>query len=189
MPFDLDRYLIRRKVLKILGASFHVYDAQQRVVGFCSQKAFTLKEDIRVFTDESMSTELLAIQARQIIDFSAAYDVLDGRERHKIGALRRKGWSSLVRDSWELLDAGDSPIASLREDSTALALLRRFLGNLIPQRYHIAALAGQRLADLRVHFNPFVYMLEVERRGDPVLDPRMLLATGVLLAAIEGRQG
>ena len=102
MPFDLATYMIRRKFLKIFGASFHVLDDSGQVVAYSKQKAFKLKEDIRIYTDESMATELLTIQARQIVDFSAAYDIVDSGEGRKVGAARRKGFSSLVRDSWEL---------------------------------------------------------------------------------------
>jgi glycosyltransferase involved in cell wall biosynthesis len=49
-PWDLSRYRIRRKVFKLAGASFHVFDGE-RVVAFCSQAAFKLREDIRLFTD------------------------------------------------------------------------------------------------------------------------------------------
>jgi len=186
MGFDLKRFMVRRKVLKIFGASFHVYDADERVVAFSSQKAFKLKEDIRVYTDDTKSTELLSVQARQIVDFSAAYDIVDSGEQKKIGAARRKGWSSIMRDSWELLDQSDNPIAQLREDSAMKAFLRRFLSNLIPQKYDLRTPDGTDLATLHVRFNPFVYKLEVDVTGP--IDPRMVLGAAVLLAAVEGRQ-
>ncbi len=187
MVFDLHEYTVRRKVLKIFGASFHVYDPSGRVVAFSNQKAFKLKEDIRVFTDESKSTELMSVRARQIVDFSAAYDMVDSRENKKIGAARRKGWSSMVRDSWEILDADDRHIASLQEDSTAMALLRRLLSNLIPQKFHLTSLDEREMAFMHVHFNPFVYRMTVSV-SDTSLDPRIVFGTAVLLAAIEGRQ-
>jgi hypothetical protein len=188
MPFDQDRYTIRRKVLQIFGASFHVYGPAGELLGFSRQKAFKLREDIRVYADETQQRELLAIRSRQVIDWSAAYDVVDSAEGRKAGAARRKGWSSVVRDSWELLDADDRPLAKLQEDSTTLALLRRFLSNLIPQTYHLRGLDGQDLAELRVRFNPFVYKLDVAVRPGAPIDRRLVLAVGVLLAAIEGRQ-
>ena len=186
MSFDLRRFMVRRKIFTVLGASFHVYDPEMRVVAFSRQKAFKLKEDIRVFTDTTKSTELLSVQARQIVDFSAAYDIVDSTEGRKVGAARRKGWSSIMRDSWELLDESDRPIAQLREDSAFKAAMRRFLSNLIPQAYHLNASDGSELATLRVRFNPFVYKLEVSITGD--IDPRLVLGTAVLLAAVEGRQ-
>lgn len=188
MPFGLSRYTIRRKFLQLFGASFHVLDAQGRAVAFSSQKAFKLREDIRIFSDESRSRTLLAIRARQVIDWSAAYDVVDGTDGHRVGTVRRKGWSSLVRDSWEVLDAHERAVGHLREDSQVLALLRRFLSNLIPQRFHLTGMDGREVAVLRVHFNPFVYKLDVEVRDRDAVDPRLVLATAALIAAVEGRQ-
>ena len=111
---DASNYTIRRKILTLVGAKFHVYDDQERLILFSRQKGFKLKEDIRVYSDESMSEERLLIQARSIIDFSAAYDVVDPVAGEKVGALRRRGWHSIGRDSWEFLDANDTPIATLQ---------------------------------------------------------------------------
>lgn len=188
MPLELSRYTIRRKLLQLFGASFTILDEHERVVGFSSQQAFKLREDIRIFEDESRSRTLLAIRARQVIDWSAAYDVVDGTDGHRIGTLRRKGWSSLVRDSWEVLDDHERPVGQLREDSQVLALLRRVVSNLIPQRFHVTGPDGRELASLRVRFNPLLYKLDVEVRDRTAIDPRLVLATAVLIAAVEGRQ-
>ena len=184
--FGLNRYLIRRKVLKILGSSFHVYDGDS-IVGYSELKAFKLKEDIRVFADESMQDELLSIRARQIIDFSAAYDIIDSESGRKLGAAQRKGFKSILRDSWEILDADDKPIAQLKEDSTAMAILRRFLSNLIPQTFHLEHGSGPPIVFTQ-RFNPFIYKLEVEIPSDTTLDRRLIFGAAVLISAIEGRQ-
>jgi len=73
------------------------------LVMFSEQKMFRWKEDIRVYADESKMREVLSIKARQIMDFYAAYDVVDTEMNQKVGALRRKGWRSMVRDEWEVL--------------------------------------------------------------------------------------
>lgn len=183
------QYTIRRKVFTLFGAKFHIYDAQQNLIGFCKQKAFKLKEDIRVYTDESMSEERLVISARKIIDFSAAYDVIDSKHGAKIGALKRKGWKSMLRDSWIVMDENDNEIATISEDSMAMALLRRFLTNLIPQKFHLKSQDGVDYALYRTHFNPFVHKMTVTvEEGCPV-HPLLVLAGGILLVAIEGRQG
>jgi hypothetical protein len=39
------QFTIRRKVLTLLGAKFHIYNAQGDLIGFSRQKAFKLKED------------------------------------------------------------------------------------------------------------------------------------------------
>ena len=104
------QYTIRRRLLSVLTISFDIFDEAGKSIGFCQQKAFKLKEDIRIYTDESRQNERLSIQARQIIDFSAAYDVHDSSTGEKLGALKRQGWTSLIRDSWIVMDADDREV-------------------------------------------------------------------------------
>ena len=117
-------------------------------------------------------------------------EVIDSQTGNRLGALRRRGVSSLLRDNWEILDATDQGIGSVTEDSMTLALLRRFLTNLIPQRYRIE-IHGQPVGSVRQHFNPFVHRFAVDfARDHGRMLPRALgIATVILLLAIEGRQG
>jgi len=190
--FNHPQYVVRKKVFKLLGAAFHVYDAAENLVMYSKQKAFKLREDIRLYTGEDMQTELLSIQARQIIDFSAAYDVIDPRSGGKVGALRRKGLKSMLRDEWVLMDAADREIGLIQEDSTALALIRRFVeaaAMFLPQKYH-AQVSGAEVATFQQIMNPFVKKLTLDFSMAPQarLDRRLGLAAGILLSAIEGRQ-
>jgi hypothetical protein len=188
-PLALDQYVLRRKVFKIFGGHFDLLDTNGNKLLFSRQKAFKLKEDIRLFLTDQPHVELLTIKARSIIDFGAAYDVIDTRQGMKVGALRRKGFSSLIRDSWQILDANDVPIGKVTEDSTGLALLRRFLTNLIPQTFN-AYVGDLHVAEFSQRFNPFIYKLDIDFRfhGGEHLDRRRGLAAAILLCAIEGRQ-
>lgn len=189
-PFEHSSYLVRRKFLQLFGSSFHIYDPQGRLVFYSRQKAFKLREDIRLYTGEDMATEVLLIKARQIVDLAAAYDVYDSSTGEKVGALRRKGLKSLFRDEWRFLDPDDQEIGVIREDGLALALIRRLLTNLIPQSFH-AEIGGRPVCSFRQKFNPFVYKLTVDFTADPghLLNRRLGIAAALLLAAIEGRQG
>ena len=187
--FEYNHYLLKRQVFALTG-KFRYYDSMGALLMFSEQKMFKLREDIRVFSDESKSQEVLQIKARQIIDFSAAYDVIDSAYNQKVGTLRRKGFQSMLRDEWEVLDANDQLIGMLFEDSPGLALLRRMLlGSLLPQNYDITV-GERRVADLKQRFNLFRYELDVDFSFDTarMLDRRVGLAAGILLAAIEGRQ-
>ncbi len=187
--FQFPNYLLRRQAIALTG-KFRFYDPAGRLVMFSEQKMFRLKEDIRIYGDESKTQEVLSIQARQIMDFSAAYDVVDTQLNQTVGALRRKGWSSLVRDEWEVLDASDNVIARLFEDSIGLALLRRLLlGSWLPQNYDIA-MGETRVADLKQRFNLFRYEMDLDFSMDPSsrLDRRIGIAAAVLLATVEGKQ-
>ena len=187
--FQFPNYLLKRQALALTG-KFRFYDPTGRLVLFSEQKMFKLREDIRVYSDESKTQEVLSIKARQILDFSAAYDVIDTEMNQKVGVLRRKGWSSILRDEWEVLDAGDNVIGKLFEDSIGLAMLRRLLlGSLLPQNYDITV-GETRVADLKQRFNPFRYELDVDFSMDTTqrLDHRLGIAAGILLATVEGKQ-
>jgi hypothetical protein len=186
--FQHQMYLLKRQVFALTG-KFRFYDPMENLIMFSEQKMFKLKEDIRVYSYENKTQEVLSIQARQIIDFSAAYDVVDTAMNQKVGTLRRKGWSSMLRDEWEVLDENDNQLGVLFEDSMGLAMLRRFLlGNWLPQNYDIT-FGEQRVADLKQRFNLFRYELDIDMSMNMGrLDPRMGIAAGILLAAVEGRQ-
>jgi uncharacterized protein YxjI len=187
--FQQDRYLLKRQVFALTG-KFRVYDSAEQLLLFSEQKMFKLREDIRVFSDEAKTREVLQIKARQIVDFSAAYDVVDSTTNQKVGALRRKGLKSIFQDEWEVLDVNDQLKGRLFEDSMGLAILRRlFLGALLPQNYDMVF--GQtRVADFKQRFNLFSYQLDVDFSMDTTrqLDRRLGVAAAILLAAIEGRQ-
>jgi hypothetical protein len=184
--------MVRRKIFKLLGGAFHVYDLQQQqVYAYSKMKAFKLKEDIRLYTGEDMSAELLTIKARSVIDLGATYDVHDPRHG-KVGALRRKALKSFIRDEWTILDPSDREVGLIQEDSTGLAIIRRVIdlaSIFIPQKY-VVTIQGREVATFQQNFNPFVYKLVVDLSGDQagLLDRRIALAGAILMAAIEGKQ-
>lgn len=187
--FNYDRYLLKRQVFALTG-KLRFYNPQEQLVLYVEQKMFRLKEDIHVFPDESKNQPVLLIQARNIIDFNAAYDVIDAGYNQKVGTLRRKGWRSMMRDEWELLDPNDQVIGMLFEDNMGRAMLRRFLlGTLLPQDYDMI-LGDARVADLKQRFNLFAYQMDLDFSMDVArtLDRRLGIAAATLLAIIEGKQ-
>ncbi len=187
--FQYNQYLLKRQVFALTG-KLRFYNPQEQLVLFSEQKMFKLREDIRLYADEQKSQEVLAIKARQIIDFSAAYDVVDSGSGQKVGALRRKGLKSILRDEWEVLDVNDQVIGKLFEDNMTRAMLRRLLlGAWLPQDYDLT-LDEQRVADLKQRFNLFRYEMDIDFSMDSArrLDRRLGLAAAVLIAIIEGRQ-
>lgn len=181
-------YVLKRQVVALTG-KIRVFVPSGMLMLYSEQKMFKLREDIRVFEDETKTREMLWIQARQIIDFAAAYDVTDQTTGQKVGALRRKGWQSMLRDAWEVLDPFDQVIGTIQEDSPMRAFLRRFLlGSLLPQRYEL--LMGDRMAaTFQQRFHIFRYEMDIAFPTDEgALDPRLGLAAAILLATVEGKQ-
>src|SRR5262245_43324032 len=188
--FSDQTYLVRKKFWQFFGGSFYIYDPDGALVLFSKLKAFKLKEDIRVFTDETLQTEALSIQARSVLDFSGSYDVYDSSTGQRVGALRRKGFkSSVYKDEWLILDGADREVGIIQEENAILALLRKYLlGALIPQRFD-AQIGGRTVATFKQHFNLFATKLSLDFSLDPQhqFDRRLGIAAGILLCAIEGR--
>lgn len=186
--YNHTEYIIRKKVFSIMGAKLHIFDSSEQLVLYSQMKAFKLKEDIALYTDESMQKELLRIKARNVVDFSATYDVHDTESGEHIGAFRRKGLKSILKDEWIILDRHDQEIGKIKEDSTAMALLRRFIA-IIPQKYNIE-MDDTTIPAFKQNFNPFVTKIMADfsedRKGK--LDRRLGLAAGILLCAVEGKQ-
>ena len=92
----------------------------------------------------------------------------DSQTGEHIGTLRRKGWSSLFRDSWEILDADGIVRGRVTEDSAWKAAVRRMIelaSLLLPQTFHIEV-DGQIVGTMRQNFNLFVQKFDVDLTHD-----------------------
>src|SRR5262245_39901253 len=160
---DVDSYLCRRKVFALVG-KISVMDSSGAVVAYSRQKAFKLREEVRVFTDETESARLFTIKARSIIDFAATYDVKTS-DGTTAGPLRRKGFKWMFKDQWIVQGPGDSVDGSIDEaGGTGLALARRFIPFVawfMTQDYTMA-IGDTQIAAFQRNRNPFVSKLDVQ---------------------------
>lgn len=181
-------YVAKRAFFNFMGTAFRLYDTSGKLMFFVKQKAFRLKEEITVFSDEGKTDARLTIQARSIVDFSATYDIADAKSGEALGALKREGVKSLFRDEWSILDASGVAIGMVKEDTGLLAIIRRLFLKIIPQTYRVT-MGGDQAGVIKQRFNPFQLGYDVAfAAAHDRLDPRMVVATVVLLLAIEGRQ-
>ena len=168
-----------------LGPTFRIYGDDGELQFFVKQKAFKLREEIRVFRDEAKRDQRLTIKARTISDFSGTYDILDATTGEVLGAARRRGVVSLFRDEWQLLDTSDQVVGKVEETGGVLLLLRKFI-KLIPKGYRIS-LENQRVGQVDQVFNPFRLRFRCQITSS-ALDPRLGVGLVLLLLAIEGRR-
>ncbi len=176
--------------LLAIARQVSVRDAGNNLICYVKQKAFKLKEDIRIYGDEDQREELLTIKARSWLDFAAAYDVVDAKSGQKVGGLKRRGFKSMFKDEWILMDADDRDLGLVQEENAMLAAIRRFVpyGDFIPQMF-LGTVGNRPAFEFRQHFNPFIQKITLDfTLGDGQLDRRLGIAAGVLICAIEQRQ-
>ena len=185
---NLNQYMIKEKFLKIFGNKFSFKDTENRTHGFCEQKRFRLKEDIRIYSDETKSHEWLKIKQRQVIDAWGGFDIVDSQSSELIGTVRRKFWASIIRTRWYLLDAQGTEIGVLMEDSTAYALARRLLlGILLPKKFSVMIEGLNEVVTIRQMFNPFLKKTVVNIPPNHPLDRRFIAGLAIVIAAVDGR--
>jgi uncharacterized protein YxjI len=93
-------------------------------LAFVRQRRMKIREQIDFFTDDTRATPLLRLKARKVFEFRGRIEVQlpDGQV---IGQLQKVFGASLLRSAWQVLDAGGEVVATAREASLAMAIVRR----------------------------------------------------------------
>ena len=185
---ELNQYLIREKFLKFFGNKFRIVDSEDNLYGFCEQKRFRIKEDIRIYDDENKNNEWLIIKQRNLVDAWGGFDIVDPKENLLLCSIRRKFWKSVLRTKWELLDSDGNEIGMLIEDSLGYAIARRILlGILLPKKFTLWTSADQQPITMRQKFNPLIKKLVVTIPSGHAFDRRFIAGLAMVIAAVDGR--
>ncbi len=207
-PTQHDKFVLRQKIKLVINQYFFfVPDAegkedQNQPVAFVEQKRFKFKEDIRFYTDESKTTELMRIKARQRFDPRAKYDITNARGE-RIGLIQKVFGKSLFRSTYTIFDANDNLLFTSRERSLGVALFRRLVGFIpfvgdfadwLPIAYHFDFLRGDgsddgSLVGSSVRKWGFRDIYKVDLSDDPerTIDRRLILALTVGQDALQAR--
>ena len=184
--WNRDFYRVRKKVLTI-GNKYWIEDENGNVIGFTKQKLLKLKEDIRVYTDESMSQEVFRIQQEQIMDVWGKFAVIDSASDRILGYIKRKALKSgFLWDEWEIYDANENLMGRV-EESKGLGLVRKYVpgGALVPEKMKVM-LDGREVAEINQKFKIIGDIWELKCKDLPEdFDRRVLLAGLILMAMIE----
>ena len=110
-----------------LASQIRITDANGQMLGYVKQKLFKLKEDIRVFTDDSQTNQIFGIKADRILDFSAKYNFTD-RNGALLGSIRRKGMRSIWKAHYEIYDERDAQVMEIREENGWIKVVDALVG-------------------------------------------------------------
>ncbi len=189
---NANTYFIRKKLLKILGEQFHIYtdDNEDVLIGYSKQKALKIKEDIRVFSDESESNQILNIKQRNYIDLYGKFDFTDPNTGESLGGIRRNMGKSFFRDSYSIFGPDDQVYGEIKEDSLMNAMIRKyviFASLAFPQVFSMDV-QGQSSIIFTQKINPIIQKLTIQIPAENQLDRRVILGAAMVIIAIEGRQ-
>jgi uncharacterized protein YxjI len=179
-------YRIRKKVLAVTN-QYRIEDANGSMLGYSKQKLVRIKEDIRVFADESMSSEIFRIRQEQVMDMWGTFAVIDSATGAVVGKLRRQALKSGVyKDEYMLLDSLGRTVGRVAERS-GRGLMRKYMpgGSLVPEQL-VVEFNGQQIAEIKQQFKVVGDKWEVDCSRIPAnFDRRTLIATMLLMGMIE----
>jgi len=196
-------YYIQQKI-QLIGNEYRVFEAREdgaqgELVAYARQKIMAFKEKFTFFTGEDKQTIAFELQARQVIDLGARYDVRN-EAGDIIGTVGKAFKASLLRSTWNVYAKPDDkePVFVARERSSGLAIARRawgfvpFIGDLpFFLKYHFDFIdptsekvlaTYNKTTTLRDH-----YKLSIEDELAERIDWRVLVATGVMMDAMQSR--
>ncbi|MFQ3213026.1 MAG: hypothetical protein ACI9XJ_002773 [Marivirga sp.] len=108
---------------------FTASDANGNSFAYVRQKMFKFIEDIEIFENESRSNLIYKIKADRWLDFSAAYSFYNSSGQ-EIGKIVRKGWRSMWRASYEIIDENKQILYHINEESVFTRILDNMLSEI-----------------------------------------------------------
>src|SRR5215218_11378771 len=119
-----DRFILRQRFRPVINQYEFTLPGPDgepgEPVAFVEQKRFKFKEDIRFYTDDTKTQELMRIKARQRFDPRATYDITDDLGG-KIGAIQKVFGASLLRSTYRILGPDGLEVATAMEKSMGVA--------------------------------------------------------------------
>lgn len=178
---------------------FTATDASGKTVAFVKQKLFKFKEDVSVFENETKTHELFKIKADKWIDFSTAYNFTDP-EGKSLGKVARKGWASIWKAKYELIDQHQKLQYHIREENAwikvmdgvlgQIPVLSIFTGYLFNPSYIITNLDHKKIVRLKKEASFFGRKFEVSKLADIDQDDEQRILLGLMMMILlERRRG
>jgi uncharacterized protein YxjI len=195
-PNQHDQFVLRQRIRPVVNQYEFSLAEGEPPFCFVEQARFKFKEDIRFYTDDSKSTELLRIKARQRFDPRATYDIT-GADGTKIGQIKKVFGTSLIRSTYEVESPSGSVFA--QEQSILVALFRRLVGfvpyvgdfaDWLPIPYHFEFVRdGTVIGQHKRRLGKFRDVYDIDMTGDPdrTVDRRLVLAIAVGMDALQAR--
>ncbi len=193
-----DHFVLRQRVKLVINQYEFATSDEEAPFCFVEQKRFKFKEDIRFFADESKTTELWRILARQAFDPRATYDITSA-DGTPIGQIQKVFGQSLLRSTYQLFDPAGNEVCRVRERSLPIALFRRAVGLIpyvgdfadwLPIPYHFDFIRGDQViaTNSRRRWKwRDVYDIDLTADTERVLDRRLVLAAAVGMDALQAR--
>lgn len=156
---------------------YRVFGADGGLSAFVEQPWFRLRTELVIYADEEQTQPILIVKNRRFAAVSMEHDLFDAQTGARLGVVRTRGFSSLFRDTWDILDADERPAGVMVEDG---AYFWRRVFKFLPGRHRVE-LGGREVARITqvFHFFRREFELDLLQVGDPI-EPRFAIACALI---------
>ncbi len=120
---------LRFKLLA-LSPQIIVTDAAEREVLYVHQKVFNIREDIRVFSDQTRAQEIFRINTERILDLNSKYKFTNQTTGQYLGHVRPKSLRSIWQLTYLIYDENDVIEHHIKEDNPWVKILDSLIGQI-----------------------------------------------------------
>jgi hypothetical protein len=162
----------------------YFYDQDGKTLAFVRNLRFHWNKELRVFSDPTLSFELLTIAPTKKENSETTFSVFDPVNSEPVGKVSVPGVSGMQRQEWNLFDSREQHIGHLQENSVMLAFMRRYFLAAFPQTYGFYG-ENRLLGSASLRNGIFSPEMEIDLRSDREarLDRRLVVAALVLVLA------
>ena len=181
------------KVLAI-NPQVKITDASGQTVLYVKEKAFTLKLDIKVFSDEGQKQQLYQIKADRALAMNIPFSITTPEGR-LLGGVTRPGMKSLWKATYQVSDANNSEVAVVHEENPWLKVADSLLSDIpfvhmLINPGYLVDLRGQTVLYLKKQPSLIDRQFKLEKRGDlSEADEKLLIAAVLLTLMLERMRG
>ncbi|KPM33452.1 Hypothetical protein I595_355 [Croceitalea dokdonensis DOKDO 023] len=182
-----------------ISNDFVATDASGATLAYVRQKLFKFKEAIDVFSDTTKTEVNYRIKADKWIDFSTAYLFTDDKG-NRLGKVARKGWASLWKAHYQIIDDKEKLQYTIREENTwvkvmdgifgQIPILSIFTGYMFNPSYLVTDLQGKAMFRLKKEASFFGRRFRVNQlhETDSDDDHRIMLSL-MMMVLLERQRG
>jgi hypothetical protein len=175
-----------------IGTRVRVTDAAGRQVAYLRKKKFRLREDVRVYEDESQNRLRFRLKADRVVDFGASYAV-SGPDGQPLGAVRQRGMRSIWKSTYEVSNPNGKTIGVIHEENPFVKVLDSLaealpfadaLGGLFFNPAYLVDLGGETVLRMKKERSVFESKFRLDRLGDFSEREEDLLLAGLMMVLL-----
>lgn len=106
-----------------LSPQIIVTNAAGQQIAYVHQKVWNIREDIRIFSDESRSREVFRIRADRVFDFNTKYHFFNSANEQPLGYVQPAGLRSIWRATYRVYDEAGAVSFHIKEDNPFIKIL------------------------------------------------------------------